>query len=294
MLLVAKLRALKHRAWISRRSASAHVKHVKDLVYRKYSSLVPMRFDIDSHRTRYGELPRMYFLHREAPFSAVTDKRVPDQIFALWTGSNSMSRNRLDGLASIRRANSGREVILVTPDNLSDYVLPEAPLHPAYENLSLVHRSDYLRAYLMHYYGGGYSDIKRTSKSWDAAFRQIQTDDALWIVGYRELGSDRVGGRDAKLGHQLRVRHRQIAGAGAFICRPGTPFTAEWLREIERRLNYYEDELAEHPGDEFGQNPGYPILWIELGMDVQYPLELKYNRHVGFADEILPELQGHR
>ncbi|MEU5467039.1 hypothetical protein [Kocuria salsicia] len=52
---------------------------------------------------------------------------------------------------------------LVTPENLSDWVLPQHPLHRAYENLSLVCRSNYLRASLTHHHGGGYCDLKASA-----------------------------------------------------------------------------------------------------------------------------------
>lgn len=49
---------------------------------------------------------------------------------------------------------------VINPALLPFFILKDAPLHPSYSFLSGVHRSDYLRCYLMHHYGGGYSDIK--------------------------------------------------------------------------------------------------------------------------------------
>ena len=57
-------------------------------------------------------------------------------------------------------------VLLVTPDDLAAYVLPEHPLHEAYEGLSFVHRSDYLRCYFLNFHGGGYADIKPFHTGW--------------------------------------------------------------------------------------------------------------------------------
>lgn len=82
--------------------------------------------------------------------------------------------------------------------------------------------------------------------------------------------------------------------AGALTLRPGTPLTGEWLREIERQLSYYADDLAEHPGDAFGRTPGYSINWIEIGMDILYPLELKHLDHVLYDDSIRADMEGHR
>lgn len=57
----------------------------------------------------------------------------------------------------------GLPVELVTPKNLSDWVLPQHPLHRAYENLSLVCCSKYLRVSLTHHHGGGYCDLKASA-----------------------------------------------------------------------------------------------------------------------------------
>jgi hypothetical protein len=85
---------------------------------------------------------------------------VSNNIYCFWTGDNEMSQNRLDGLHNLQTV-SECEVILVTPQNLNQYILPDAPLHPGYKYLSETHKADYLRTYFMHFYGGGYSDIKK-------------------------------------------------------------------------------------------------------------------------------------
>ncbi|MFC9717973.1 hypothetical protein, partial [Micrococcus luteus] len=60
-----------------------------------------------------------------------------------------------------------------------------------------------------------------------------------------------------------------------------SPFTAEWLNEVERRLDYYHRDLRSHPArDPYGREGGYPITWIGIGADVYQPLQLKYLNHV--------------
>lgn len=58
-------------------------------------------------------------------------------------------------------------IVLITPNNLANYV--KEPLHEAFSYLSLTHKADYLRCYFMHYFGGGYTDIKAHFKSWQGA-----------------------------------------------------------------------------------------------------------------------------
>lgn len=268
---------------------------MRNSLYARLDERVPYRFDVDRHRNRVGELPRMYFLHRDPP-TGTTDvpRPAPRRLFLLWTGDNEIPLNRRTGITSIREVNPDLEVVLVTPESLADWVVPDHPLHPTCEHLSLVHRSDYLRAYLLHHHGGGYADVKPMTGGFGPAIELLGSDRDAWMVGYREVSSDLVGGRDARLGPELRRRYRSIAGAGAFATRPGTPLTGEWLREIERRLAYYAEDLAEHPGDVFGTNPGYPIQWIELGADVLYPLELKHLSHVRYDDSLRPQTENHR
>lgn len=287
-------RKLKHQGLMFRRAANRAAMNLKNSALASYDSSFRYTFNPEKHKTKWGEHPRMYFLHRDPPEGCSTVHEVPGRIFVLWTGENKLSVNRSEGLESIVLNNPDRDVTLVTPTNLSEFIVPGHPLHSAYENLSLVHRSDYLRAYLMHYHGGGYSDIKRTNKNWDSAFKQASAEPGIWLTGYRELGSDRVGGRDPRLGREIRMRYRSLVGFGAFICRPRTPLTGEWLREIERRLDYYREELSQFPGNTFGNNRGYPIQWIELGMDILYPLELKYSEHLSYSESILPDLENHR
>lgn len=78
-----------------------------------------------------------------------------------WTNDKGeITPNRFRSLNQFKEI-SEVDVILITKDNLHEYILPENPLHPSYKYLSAVHRSDYLRTYFMHFYGGGYSDIKK-------------------------------------------------------------------------------------------------------------------------------------
>ncbi len=77
-------------------------------------------------------------------------------IWMAWTGNNPLPDLLALCLASVRRHNGADfEVIVVTPGNLRRYVDP----HPAYHYLSLTHRADYLRLYLLHRYGGIYLDM---------------------------------------------------------------------------------------------------------------------------------------
>lgn len=47
-------------------------------------------------------------------------------------------------------------------------------MHKAFRLLTPMHRGDYLKAYLMYNYGGGYSDIKHMHMSWLPYFRMLE------------------------------------------------------------------------------------------------------------------------
>ena len=114
------------------------------------------------------------------------NEKINRVIYVFWTGTNSLTPNRLAGLKSLEDR-AGIEVKLVTPQNLKNYIKEEDPLPEAYQYMSLNHKSDYLRSYFMHHYGGGYADIKTYFHSWKQAFEQLENSDA-YIIGYPEIG----------------------------------------------------------------------------------------------------------
>ena len=88
---------------------------------------------------------------------------VPEVVFIVWFGNN-ISDNRLKALNSLIN-NLKVPYIIITDKNYKSFELKNKPFHKAFEYLSGNHKSDYLRAYLLNYYGGGYHDIKYRSNS---------------------------------------------------------------------------------------------------------------------------------
>lgn len=212
-------------------------------------------------------------------------------IYCFWTGDNDMSQTR-SACFKTMQANLEVPVKLITPHNWSQYILKEYPLHKAFDNLSLVHKSDYLRCYFMHHYGGGYADVKRYDKSWTPDFEQFNKSSA-WIMGYREIGAIGVAPVVGKLGEDLKKYWRFLIGNCSYICRPRTPFTHEWYTELHKRMDRYEEQLAAHPGNIMGDNEGYPIPWTNILGDIFHPLCLKYNNKILFAKRIKPNFTTH-
>jgi hypothetical protein len=170
-----------------------------------------------------------------------------------------MSPQRAQCLQDLRRI-SECNVIFITPDTLSRYILPDHPLHEGYQYLSETQKGDYLKAYFMNFYGGGYSDIKTPTGSWVSFFEKMNSSDA-WICGYKEI--------DGGVAYKPYVHlWRELIGNGAYICKPNTPLTNEWYSGMLKVMDQHLPELRLHPA-KFPQDCkekglGYPIEWNEL------------------------------
>jgi len=192
-------------------------------------------------------------------------------IYTFWTGTNPISENRKKSLKQLE-ALSSTKVILVTPENLNDYILPTEPLHPAYKYLSAVHKADYLRTYFMNFHGGGYSDIKQTTGSWTPCFTELEAADK-WINGYKELENGVAYAPAA-------AYWQQMVGNCAYICKPQTPLTQEWYAEmislLDSKLEMLEKHPARIPRDCFEAGNQYPIEWNEMLGRIFHKLCYKY------------------
>ena len=254
---------------------------------------------------RYHLLPYHFNGHRFADtflsYNSNSDdancsKPVEKVIYCFWTGTNIMSENRKQCYDSICQ-NAGVPVKLITPDNLSDYILPEHPLHPAFPYLSFVHKADYLRGYFMHFYGGGYCDIKAINDSWFNSFEKINKSDK-YIIGYPELNEEcsaYVDIVEPNIKKEVKKCWPLLAGNCAYICRPQTKFTDEWFTEQNKRLDYFYEELKKHPAtDPMGQENGYPIPWQRILGAIFHPLCLKYHDKIIQDKRIMPSFKDYR
>lgn len=232
------------------------------------------------------------------------------RVVCLWLGGAELSEARRRQLDRLRSA-AGVPVELVTEANLDDWIVPEAPLHPAWDGLTAMHQADYLRAYVAAHHGGGYADIKAPSGDWTSSFELVASG-AVDCVGYPVPGPSNAARfglstdgktmsllRPALFRHvAYRLRHRKLIGAGAFIFRRRSPIAFEYLRNVERVLSRVQNRLDPEcvrrsdgtrlPGFEVyrGDLVGYPLTWGSLAMDVIQPLGLKYRKRISLT---LPE-----
>lgn len=262
--------------------AHAARENTRDAFYRACERVHPYTFDPQRYE---GE----FIANTPIPPSASLQD-VQNKIYSFWTGDNPLTPNRRRGLESIQRLNPDIEVVLITPRNIADHLLPQHPLHPAYENLSLVHRSDYLRCYFMHFFGGGYADVKTYEHAWATSFSALRSNTLAYALGYREVSSYKAATLPGPLGKDIKRHYSILIACGAFIMRPQTPLTHEWYQELLRRMDRFEAPLASHPGDTRGSNPGYPIRWTGMLGDIFQPVALKYHERLVIDDRLRPVL----
>ena len=276
----------KHAQLVLRRRLPGAPAAVRDLSYRALDRIRPYSY-------RDGSFPDS-FIDRTPKAAPVTARPLPMRIFVMWTGDNPLTPNRAAALDEIRAVTAGAELVLVTPDSLQEWVVPGAPVHEAYRDLSLNHRSDYLRAYLLHHHGGAYLDIKRGYGDVVGAMGRLASSPRSWVSGYRELGADYVSDEPGSIRPALRRHHGLLLGNGAFAVRPATPLTTEWLAEVDRRMDGWAARLRQSPGNTFGSNDGYPVPWAAVQGAVFQPLCLKYSERILTDDRFRPSFEDYR
>jgi hypothetical protein len=112
----------------------------------------------------------------------------------------------------------------------------------------------------MHHYGGGYSDIKRTTGSWVKAFDDM--DETTWANGYLEIHPAHI----AYTPH--RPLWKILIGNCAFIFRSHTLLSEMVYADVNMVLDSKLSALKKNPavslleGSESGS--GYPVEWNEL------------------------------
>ena len=206
-------------------------------------------------------------------------------LWAMWFGPPPVGA-RLAAAKTLE--NTGVPVRWLNNSNWLDVEKPEYPFPRALllPGLSQNHRADYLRAYVMHNYGGGYSDVKPTDSSWVKAFDELN-DENGWLVGVQETrGGVACSNGVAEVNcEKLGKSYEHLATNGAYIMRPHTPLTFAWLHEATRRLKKRGPEIMKHPAHRprccQGENPNnYPVRWAELHGEILHPLMWVYRQHL--------------
>jgi hypothetical protein len=221
---------------------------------------------------------------------------VPKVVFVCWFGgyqveSQKMSKNRFAAFKSLVEK-IGVPVILITSKNFPSFIKQSHPIHKSFDLLSGVHKSDYMRTYLLHHYGGGYHDIKHREESWQDCWGDWLFDDNIWIYGRRE-NNRRAIGYPPNANH-ICNKYNKLVTMGWVICKPNTNFTATLLHKIDDILDQKYSELIAYPGYNsagyYHENPfqmaeekNYPLRWLEIMGEISHPLMLEFTDHIKYG-----------
>lgn len=223
---------------------------------------------------------------------------IPKVIWCYWAGG-PMNPARTKSF-ELLVANIGVTICLVNKENVRTFVLAKNPLHPAFEYLSAVHQSDYLRAYFLHNYGGGWHDVKATLVSFEKVWDHF-SDPNTFLVGKPELKGGPATVLDSD-GRWMPDYWQELVSTVAWVGRPNTPFSNALLKNMETHLDLNFESLKQNPGIhprekkleakgllskilktiDFrlkGKNPDYPLQWTFFG-NFFHPLNYKYKNHV--------------
>jgi hypothetical protein len=193
-----------------------------------------------------------------------------------------MSEQREQCYKKLRKF-GGSSVTLVQPSNVEEYILKDFPLHKGYPYLSQTHKADYLRTYFMHFYGGGYSDIKTPSGYWVEAFNDMKYNPTKLLNGYHEASEGCIANESVK------EAWRELPGNCAYIVRPLTSFTQEWFDTMNALLDTKYDALVAcdqsliQPDSHSGNTQGYPLEWNEMLGRIFHKVAYKYRDQILFT-----------
>ena len=223
---------------------------------------------------------------------------VPKVVFVCWFGGYQkklplMSNKRFEAFKSLVE-NIDVPVILLTYMNYKFFEKKEHPIHHTFNYLSACHKSDYLRAYMLHHYGGAYHDVKWRIESWENEWDKDNwtNNDNIWIYGRKEKYEGAIGYPPGM--KHIQKEFNKLATMGWVICKKNTKYTTELLDKIENILDKKYLELIKFPGYKssgyYSDKPfseaeknNYPLRWLEIMGEIFHPLMLKYNDKIKFG-----------
>ena len=221
-----------------------------------------------------------------------------EYIFCMWPGEDKLTPDRATEVFSIL-SNSQRPVIFLTPRSFKLWELPSAPFHPATQYISECHMSDYLRVYLMHHFGGGYTDVKFTFKSWVGAFATLKNNPEALVLGYPFSCAEDFGLSKKFDGTTILADfHNNYfpfgIGHTAFIFKPKSILTEDMLNMLHEFLDEKLPELKENPSKTQkdylnrvlpdGSISKYPLDYIEMGPDIFHMALYKHKNQIMHHD----------
>jgi hypothetical protein len=204
-------------------------------------------------------------------------------VYAFWFSEN-MSDNRFKALIKLYK--SCPNLKLLNLEEFYKFNNKQLPIHEGFKYLTDHHKSDYARAYMMYFYGGGYSDVKANEFKWDPYFKELFYS-RFDANGYANNSKIQIPKLYNNLEAQSDVENNfdRFMGFGHFIFKPKTYFAYKWITEIHKKMDESYEQLSKglvvsvhntHP-DYQETIKDYPFHWSEIGGVVLLKLQYENN-----------------
>ena len=239
--------------------------------------------------------PNKYYFHNKPVCQLCVSENIrpaDKKVYCVWTGNNNMSKNRKLAYESLKK-NIGVEVVLINKDNLNRYIKSDYPLHEAYQYLSETCKSDYLRCYLMHFYGGCYHDIKHVNTNFNKYFDNLNNSNK-WINAPNTPYNTIISNNKKRTMSLSPYTFKKNICTSTYIFKQETPITHEWFLLLHQILDTKLNDLKQNPSKDVRDFTGkklsdntiskYPIYWNELNAGILGDIIWKYR------DKVLYEL----
>jgi hypothetical protein len=249
-----------------------------DIKFTYDSSDMPPRYIYSGWHTQNEEIDRVTKIYKEM----ISGSNRP--VYAFWF-SDTISENRKAGLKVLNK--SAKNLILLNTQRFYSFENKEIPIHKGFKYLTANHKSDYARAYMMYFYGGGYSDVKPNDFNWGPYFDELFLSKGD-VIGYAEKHENDVAfyPNNSEEKAFLETNYNKFIGNGHYIFKPKTDIVFRWITEIHRIIDQNYERLASHPGQmrhindsDYDQlaSSGYPLEWNELGGRILHRLQYEYS-----------------
>lgn len=200
----------------------------------------------------------------------------------------AFSVRRFNALISLI-TNIGVPVILITKDNYKIFEHKDYPIHEGFKYLSGNHKSDYMRAYMLYHYGGGYHDIKFREHSWKDEWNKF-IDPNIWMIGNRETNKDAIAYAPGE--EWVKDEYNKLISMGWVISRPKTAYIEQLYNRIHEILSNKLELLIKSPSNRSRQTDQtdlenkeyyYPLRWLEIMGEISHKLQLNYTDKIDYS-----------
>lgn len=275
---------------------------IEDHVFYKMAKSLNLSLSYDDDKNNY----RFIYTKRHKPSNAKELERVTHiydkvlhenrNLYCFWFSQNKMSINRKRALKTLQK-NCGVNLKLINLKTFYEYENIEIPIHPGFEYLTDVHKSDYAKVYMAYFYGEGYSDIKADSFDWNIFFDELflskYNANSSPTQSFNDLGN--FWKEDIVLKKYISENYYKISENGHYIFKPKTIYAYEWLMMLHDMLNKNFDQLKNNPGlhpyvvnggivsnfknfvDPSLINKNYPFGWTDVGGIPNHIMQYKTN-----------------